>query len=59
MTRAANSLLSLAYFTLLSGQMHSYATIAAWLGETEFRVLSPKGLLKAPGTSMISAVRQK
>jgi len=59
MTQAANSLLGLAYFTLLSEQTYPYAAVAAWLGEAGFRVLSRKRLLKAPGTSMIVALRQR
>jgi len=57
MTRAANSLLDLAYFTLLSGQTYTYETVAAWLGEAGLGVLSRKRLLKAPGTCVIVAVR--
>ncbi len=57
MTRAANSLIGLAYFTLLSGQTFMYKAVTSWLSEAGFAVISRKSLLKAPGTSMIVAVR--
>jgi SAM-dependent methyltransferase len=59
MTRAANSLLGLAYFTLLSGQTYTYQTVTSWLSAAGFAVVGRKRLLKAPGTNMIVAVRQK
>ena len=59
MTRAANSLIGLAYFTLLSGQTYTYKAVAAWLSQAGFAVISRKRLLKAPGTSMIVAVRNR
>jgi SAM-dependent methyltransferase len=59
MTRAANSLLGLAYFTLLSGQTYTYQTVTSWLSDAGFAVVGRKRLLKAPGTNMIVAVRQK
>ena len=59
MMRAANSLLGLAYFTLLSGQMYTYQAVTSWLNAAGFAVISHKRLLKAPGTSMIVAVRNR
>jgi 2-polyprenyl-3-methyl-5-hydroxy-6-metoxy-1,4-benzoquinol methylase len=59
MTRAANSLIGLAYFTLLSGQTFPYTAVASWLSEAGFAVVSQKRLPKAPGTSMIVAVRNR
>jgi SAM-dependent methyltransferase len=59
MTRAANSLIGLAYFTLLSGQIYTYQTVASWLSQAGFAIISHKRLLKAPGTSMIAAVRNR
>lgn len=57
MTRAANSLIALAYFILLSGQTFTYEEVVKWLREAGFAVVSRKSLLKAPGTSVINAVR--
>ena len=57
MMRAANSLIALTYFILLGGQTFTYEEVEGWLREAEFAVVSRKSLLKAPGTMMITGVR--
>ena len=54
-TRAANSLIALAYFILLGGQTFTYQEVEGWLHEAGFAVVSRKSLLKAPGTIVIAA----
>lgn len=57
-TRAANSLIALAYFILLGGQTFTYQEVESWLREAEFAVVNRKSLLKAPGTIIITAARE-
>ncbi|MCZ7571701.1 MAG: class I SAM-dependent methyltransferase [Ardenticatenaceae bacterium] len=56
-TRAANRLLAMAYFVLLGGQTFTGDEVVSWLRKAGFGVVSRRRLLKAPGSSMITAVR--
>lgn len=54
-TRAANSLIALAYFILLGGQTFTSEEVEGWLREAGLAVVSRKSLLKAPGTILLTA----
>lgn len=54
--RAALNLLSLSYFHLLGGQVHSFEDIRSWLGEAGFVEIERRNVMRA-GSAVITARR--
>ena len=54
--RAALNLLSLSYFHLLGGQVHSFEDIRSWLGEAGFIEVERRNVMRA-GSAVITARR--